>query len=149
MANIQFDGNLGQDPELKYFNDGTPVCNLNVGHTPRKFNKQTNEWEDDGATQWYQVSVVGSQAEPLTEALSKGTRVRVEGKLVHRTYQRQDGTAGVSFDVKNATVTLYAPATGQAGQGYQQAGFGGQAGAQAPNTGSRDPWTTQPAGAPF
>ena len=116
MANIQFDGNLGQDPELKYFNDGTPVCNLNVGHTPRKFNKQTNEWEDDGATQWYQVSVVGSQAEPLTEALSKGTRVRVEGKLVHRTYQRQDGTAGVSYDVKNATVTLHAPTTGQAGQ---------------------------------
>lgn len=137
MAKIIFDGNLGRDPELKYIGNGDPVVNLNVGHTPRKYNKQTSQWEDDGATQWYAVSMFGARAEALTEAVSKGSRVHVEGKLTHREYQRKDGTTGISYDVLADSITLHVAqdspqwaGTGQARQGNQPS-----------NTGRHDQWT--------
>lgn len=139
MAKIIFDGNLGRAPELKYIGNGDPVVNLNVGHSPRKYNKQTGQWDDDGTTQWYAVSMFGSRAEALTEALSKGSRVRVEGKLTHREYQRKDGTAGISYDVLADSVTLHVAQDAGTGQGRQEYQPGAQGfGDSAPRYSSED-----------
>ena len=162
MANepiITVVGNLTADPELKYVSSGTAVASFTVASTPRTYNKTTNEWED-GEPMFIRCSVWRDYAENVTESLSKGVRVVVHGRLQVRSYQRNDGSQGTSIEMQvdevgpslrysTAQVTRTAPKSGQAGQGYQQAGFGGQAGTQAPNTGNRDPWATQPSGVPF
>ena len=106
-VNIDLVGHLGQDPELKYGNDGTPRCRLRVAATPRKKNRQTGEFEDDGLSQWYSVTVFGKQAESLSQAVSKGSRVRVSGTLVHRAWSGQDGSERVDHEIKFADVSLY------------------------------------------
>lgn len=96
-------GNLGRDPEMRYTPSGTPVTNLSVA---------TNEaWTDSAGqrqerTIWWRVSVFGKQAEACNEYLKKGRQVLVEGRINAdpktggpRIYQRQDGTAGASFEV--------------------------------------------------
>ena len=39
-------GNLTDDPELRFSPSGAAVANFRVGSTPRRYNRQTNAWED-------------------------------------------------------------------------------------------------------
>ena len=110
---IDITGHLGQDPELQFGQDGTPRCKLRVAAVPRAKNRQTQQWEDDGETQWYSVTVFGANAESLASAVSKGSRVRVSGTLVHRSWQGKDGQSRVDHEVKYSDVTLYPPKSSQ------------------------------------
>ena len=49
-AQISVAGNLTADPELRFTPNGQAVCNFSVVANERKFNKQTNEWEDGDPT---------------------------------------------------------------------------------------------------
>lgn len=41
-------GNIGQEPEIKYSQKGTAYLNLSLAVTPRRFNKQNQQWENRG-----------------------------------------------------------------------------------------------------
>ncbi len=97
-------GNLGSDPEMRYMADGTAVTNFSVATNRRWTNSQTGQPTDE--TTWFRVSVWGRQAETANQYLSRGRRVLIEGRLRPdpqtggpRTYTRQDGTVGASFEL--------------------------------------------------
>jgi single-stranded DNA-binding protein len=74
-------GNLGRDAELRYTPGGAAVATLNMA--------TTEIWNDKGGqrqerTEWHRVSLWGKQAESLTEYLTKGKQVFVEGRLQSR-----------------------------------------------------------------
>lgn len=100
-------GNLGRDPEMRYTPGGQAVTNLSVA-TNRRYTDSSGEQRDD--TVWFRVSVWGKQAEATNQYLSKGRQVLVEGRLVSdengnpKTFSRQDGTTGASFEVSAQTV---------------------------------------------
>lgn len=142
-------GNLTADPELKYVGSGTPVASFTVASTPRILNRSTNEWED-GEAMFIRCSVWRDYAENVTESLSKGMRVIVQGRLQVRNYQRQDGTQGTSVEMQvdevgpslryaTAQVTKTqgrANAGGNAGgYGQPQGGYGNQGGYNQPQGG--------------
>jgi len=76
-------GNLGRDPELRYTQNQTAICNLNIA---------TNEvWNDKAGnrqerTEWHRVVVWGKQGEQVSKYLSKGSQVFVEGSLTTRSW---------------------------------------------------------------
>ena len=113
MIRIAFDGNLAADPELRYTPAGKAVADIRVGATPRVETRQTDQWEDDGLTQWYRISLWDEAGEIAAETLRKGDRVRVEGNLVHREFEGKDGAVRTSFEVKKATVTRHLPKPSQ------------------------------------
>lgn len=101
-------GNLGSDPEMRYMPDGTPVTNFSVA-TNRRWTDPSGEQKEE--TTWFRVSVWRRQAEVANEYLSKGRQVLVEGRLrpdpatgAPRTFTRQDGTVGASFELTADTV---------------------------------------------
>lgn len=100
-------GYLGRDPELRYTPDGTPVCNFSVA--------TSNKWTGSDGTQhdettWFRVSAWRRMAEVCAQYLKKGRLVMVEGRLKPddngnpRTFTRNDGSAGASFEIQAQTV---------------------------------------------
>ena len=83
-------GNLGQDPEVRSFNNGGKVCNLSIATSERW--KDRNTGENRERTEWHRVAIF---SEPLVRVaeqyLRKGSKVYVEGKLETRKWQDQSG----------------------------------------------------------
>lgn len=83
MANetpITIIGNLVSDPELRFIPSGAAVCNFSVAVTPRKFDRQSNEWVD-GKTVFWDCTAWREQAENVAESFQKGMRVIVTGNI--------------------------------------------------------------------
>ncbi len=102
-------GNLGGDPEMRYMPDGTAVTNFSLASNRRWTDGATGQPRDE--TTWFRVSVWRKQAETVNQYLSKGSKVLVEGRLRPdpasggpRTFTRQDGTVGASFEITADTV---------------------------------------------
>ncbi len=79
-------GYLGQDPQLRYTPQGTPVCTLSVATDESYTNKQTGERKE--AVEWHRVVVWGKQGSICAEKLAKGRQLYVEGKLNTRSYDK-------------------------------------------------------------
>ncbi len=80
-------GRLTRDPELRYVPSGQPVANFTLA-VGRPFKNGQGERETDfiGVVAWRK------SAELVTQYLSKGRLVAVEGRLQIRSYEAQDGT---------------------------------------------------------
>lgn len=149
MSNqIVLTGNLGGPIELRYTPNGRAVANFSVADTPRRFNKQTNEWEDAGETLWARCSIWAEDAEALAEyAGDRKGRVTVVGRAGWQKFTRNDGTEGQAFTITATSVMLHAPRS-QQGQQSQGGGFGQTQGfdqmqqAPAPQQ-QQDPWGGQ------
>jgi single-strand DNA-binding protein len=124
-------GNLTSDLELRYTQQGLPVANGTIAVNERKFNRQSNEWED-GEPQFVRISVWRELGEHAAASLTKGTRVMATGKLQMTEYERKEGGTGASLEMTvdeigpsmryaTAVVTKHAPkAQGAPQQGAPQ-----------------------------
>lgn len=82
-------GNLGQEPEIRYLNNGDAVCNLSIA-TSESW-KDNNSGEIKERTEWHRVVMFRRLAEVAAEYLKKGSKVFIEGKLQTRKWQDQQG----------------------------------------------------------
>jgi single-strand DNA-binding protein len=112
-------GNLGKDAEMRYTPAGTPVTSFSLA-TNRAYKAADGQQVKE--TTWFRVSIFGKTAENLTQYLTKGKMVLVEGHLTPdkktggpRMWQKQDGTWGASFDVFASNIKLMPG--GQRGEG--------------------------------
>jgi single-strand DNA-binding protein len=90
-ATVTISGNLTADPELRYTQNGLPVASFTVAHTERRFNRQTNEWEDFGDTLFLRCSAWRELGENIAASLTKGAAVMMIGTLVSRSYETDAG----------------------------------------------------------
>jgi single-strand DNA-binding protein len=130
MANdvqIAFVGTLGGDPEVKYGQDGSPRCRLRIAANPSKYDREQRTYSELGVTQWYSATAFGEDAELWADNLRKGQRVRIEGLLVFREWQAQDGTMRLEYEIRNPRITVPLPKAGNSAHASQD-GF------SAPNT---------------
>src|SRR5215204_2457956 len=81
-------GNLVENPEVRFTQNGIAVANLRVAVTQRI--QQDGEWRD-GDTSFLKVNVWRGQAENLAESLTKGDRVMVTGRLRQRSWETPEG----------------------------------------------------------
>lgn len=91
-------GNLVADPELRFTPSGKAVANFRVASTPKKFNKQTQQFED-GQGLFLTVNVWNQQAENVAESLQKGMRVIVQGDLEQRSYETREGEKRTVYEI--------------------------------------------------
>ena len=101
-------GNLGRDPEMRFTPSGQPVTSFPVA-TNRSYTGSDGQRVKE--TVWFRVSAWGKQAENCNNFLHKGSKVLIEGRLMAdpatggpRIFNRQDGTAGASFELTPNTV---------------------------------------------
>jgi len=81
-------GNLGQDPEVKYMQNGKAVANLSIA-TSESWNDQQGQKQE--RTEWHRLTAYDKLAEIIGEYVKKGSKIYVEGKLQTRKWQDQQG----------------------------------------------------------
>jgi single-strand DNA-binding protein len=101
MIKMQVIGNLGKDCVTNLVN-GKNVINFNVAHT-EKFRDAKGEQKEK--TIWVDCAYWTDRT-AIAPYLKKGTQVYAEGAPDLRTYQKTDGTQGVSLTLRVLTVQL-------------------------------------------
>ncbi len=154
-------GNLTRDPELRTLNNGSTVVNFTIASSERRFNRDTNQWED-GDTLFLNCSAWDSQHAPLASnianSLAKGMTVIAQGWLTQRQYETEShdkrtvvelrvDQIGPSLRRATAQVARQQNSNGGGfGRFGQPAGYTGGSMASAPaNTGVTDPFASQTA----
>ncbi len=90
MISATVTGNLGRDPELKYY-EGNPILSFSVAS--RRYDKKAKNANDKGeVTDWVNVTYWGKRAEGVSKHLAKGGRVAVRGALWVREYEHNGST---------------------------------------------------------
>lgn len=118
-------GNLGNDPETRFFPDGGAVTNASIATSETWRDKQTGEQKE--RTEWHRVVFRDRGNYRLGqiagEYLKKGSKVFVEGSLQTRKWQDQSGQDRYTTEIVANEMQMLDSRTG-GGQG-QGGGFGG------------------------
>ena len=121
-------GNLGQDPEVRSFQNGGKVCNLRIATSESWKDRNTGEKQE--RTEWHTVAIFSEGLAGVAERfLKKGSKVYLEGQLRTRKWQDQSGNDRYSTEVvlqgPGAVLTML---DGVGGGGGQGGGGGGRSG---------------------
>src|SRR5260370_6281758 len=105
-------GNLGRDAELRYTPGGAAVATINMA--------TTEVWNDKGGqrqekTEWHRVVLWGKPAESLTEYLTKGKQIYVEGRLQTRQWDDKDGNKRYTTEIRGDRIVLLGGGGGRGG----------------------------------
>ncbi len=141
-------GNTTAPAELRFVGSGAGVANFTVATNVRKFNKETNEWEN-GESTFYRVNAWRDLAENVAETLTdKGMPVVVTGRLSNRRYEK-DGVEKYSLEIeadaigpnlaRATAVVTKKSSNSQGGGGQPQQARGGQQGGGWSGSGGQSP----------
>lgn len=102
-------GNVGNDPEIRTFQNGGRVANLSLATTEKWKDKETGEKKEK--TEWHRVSVPNDALVKVIENyVKKGSKLYIEGQLETRKWQDANGQEKYSTEVVlrpyNGDITL-------------------------------------------
>jgi single-strand DNA-binding protein len=127
-------GNLGADPETRFFPDGGAVTNANLATSETWKDKQTGQMQE--RTEWHRVVFKDRGnfrlGQIAGEYLKKGSKVYVEGSLQTRKWQDKSGQERYTTEIVASEMQMLDSRNAGEGGGYQQAGGGQGAPANAP-----------------
>jgi single-strand DNA-binding protein len=84
-------GNLTRDPELRFTNDGIPVCSLGLA-----VNRVRSKGEE---VDFFDISAWRELGQTIANYKKKGDPILVEGRLQYRTWEAEDGSKRSKVDV--------------------------------------------------
>lgn len=83
-------GNMGSDPELKHFTNGSSITTIRVATSESWKDKNTGEKQE--RTEWHRIVFHAKLAEIAAQYLRKGSKVYVEGSI--KTQKWKDKNTG-------------------------------------------------------
>jgi len=83
-------GNVGKDPEVRYFDSGAAVANFPMATSERGYTLANGTVVPE-RTEWHNIVVRRDQVTFVEKWVKKGSGVYVEGKIRTRTYDDQAG----------------------------------------------------------
>lgn len=104
--NVQLIGHLGKDPQIKEFESGKLMASFSIATSDYFTNQQGQRVND---TQWHQLVAWGKKAELVRDYLTKGNRVAISGKLVHRSYTDKDNQVRYITEIVVNDILLLSP----------------------------------------
>ncbi len=126
LNKVMLIGNLGQDPEVKSFQNGGRIANLRIATSESWKDRNTGERKE--RTEWHTVVLQSDGLVGVAERfLRKGSKVYIEGQLRTRKWQDQTGNDRYTTEISvgmNGTLTMLDGAQGGGGGG-QRGGGGG------------------------
>jgi len=130
LNKVMLIGNLGADPETRFLQDGTCVCNLRMATTEKFKGRDGNQQE---RTEWHRVVLWGRLGEIANQYLSKGSKCYIEGKIETRKWQDRDGNDKYTTEIRASEMKMLGgggSGSNQGGGAQQGGGFPSQGGNQ-------------------
>lgn len=123
LNKVQVIGNLGQEPETKFFPNGGQVTNISVATSEHWKDKQTGEPKE--VTEWHRIVFSNKLAEIAAKYLKKGSKVYIEGKLHTRKWQNAQGVDQYTTEIRATEMQMLDARPQGADQGQPAAQQGG------------------------
>jgi len=89
-------GNVGADPEVRYIESNTPVCNLRIATSETYKNRNG---EKVTTTEWHTVVLWRGLAEIAEKYVKKGMQLYIEGKIRTRSWDDKDGNKRYATEI--------------------------------------------------
>jgi single-strand DNA-binding protein len=89
-------GFVGNDPEVRYLDSGTPVANFRLATSENYTNRSG---EKVSQTEWHNVVLWRGLAEVAEKYVKKGTQVYIEGRIRTRAWDDRDGNKRYTTEV--------------------------------------------------
>lgn len=93
---VELKGFTGMDPEVKELGNGGKLASFTLA-THDAYKNKEGEWVNN--TTWHKVIAWNKLAEQVQEAVTKGMKIEVEGKLDYRTWEDKNGNKRSTAEV--------------------------------------------------
>lgn len=107
-------GNLGADPEMKYFESGSCTARFNLATSE----SYTKNGERITQTEWHRIELWDNLAKIAEQYLKKGDTAYIEGKIRTEEWQDKDGNNRTTMRIRGTNLTLLG---GRRNEGNDQA----------------------------
>lgn len=96
-------GNLGKDPEIKYFENGVPKVSFSLA-TSESYTTKSGEKVD--SVEWHNIVLWRGLAEVAEKYLKKGDGIYIEGKIRNRSWDDADGNKKYITEIEVANMVM-------------------------------------------
>ena len=100
-------GNLTRDPELRYTPSGIAVVGFSIATNRSYKDKESGEYKE--VADYHNIVFWDKAAEIITQYLTKGKKVLVQGRLQTRSWEAKDGTKRYTTEVVGQDFVLLSP----------------------------------------
>ena len=104
-------GNVGKDPDIRYFDNGNAIANFTLATSERGY-KLANGTEVPERTDWHKIVTSRERAQFVEKHVKKGSLLYLEGKIRSRDYDDKDGVKHYVTEIYADRIEFYSIGTG-------------------------------------
>ena len=101
-------GNVGRDPEVRYYEPGKAVASLPLATSERGYTLP-NGTQVPERTDWHNIILWGKLAETAEKYVHKGDKLYIEGKIRTRSYADQSGAQRYVTEIYTENMEMLSP----------------------------------------
>ena len=101
-------GNVGQDPEVRYVDQGVAVARIRLATTERGYTLQNGTQVPDH-TDWHNVILWRRLAEIVEKYVHKGDKLYIEGRIRYTTYDDKAGQRRYATEIWDDNMEMLSP----------------------------------------
>ena len=108
MNKVMLIGNVGQDPEVRYVEQGVVVARVRLATTERGYTLQNGTQVPDH-TDWHNVILWRRLAEIVEKYVHKGDKLYIEGRIRYTTYDDKQGQRRYATEIWADNMEMLSP----------------------------------------
>lgn len=112
-------GNVGKDPDVRYFDSGNAVANFPLATSERGY-RLANGTEIPERTEWHNIVATRERAQFVEKHVKKGSLLCVEGKIRTRHYDDKDGNKRYITEIYVDRIEFYSIGSGNRRDEHQE-----------------------------
>lgn len=112
-------GNVGRDPNVRYFEGGRAVAQVTLATTERGYTLQNGTVVPD-RTEWHNLVFRNGMAQTVEKYVHKGDKLYVEGKIFTRSYDDQSGIKRYVTEIYVDEMEMLTPKSNQSASAAPQ-----------------------------
>jgi single-strand DNA-binding protein len=121
LNQCQFIGRLGNDPEVRFTQDGKPIASISLAVGESWKDKNTGQKQEK--TEWIKVVFFDGIAQIVSDYLKKGSKIFISGKMKTQKWQDKTGqdryTTEIVVSGFGGTMQMLGSSTGNSQQQQQ------------------------------